>query len=140
MRELLFAVVALAASRVETQGGFLSLAAPDGLKQQMITTSVLHCGDRMTLTLKWEEATNAGTLTVTSENEPTLTSGAQPYTLTVTPQTYRAEYAALNVQGQSVRAYFIINRSTGEAVSESVVDRRSAGRRITMCRSAASQI
>jgi hypothetical protein len=140
MRELLFAVVALAPSWVEAQGGFLSPAASEGLKQQMITTSVLRCGDRMTLTLKWEVATNAGTLIATSEDERPLTGHAEPYTLTVTPQTYRAEYAALNEQGQSVRAYFIMNRSTGEAVSESIVDRRSTGRRIMTCRSAASQM
>ena len=140
MRELLFAVVALVVSRVETQGGFLSLAASEGLKQQMITTSVLRCGDRMTLTLKWEEATNAGTLTVTSEDEGTLTGHAQPYTLTVTPQTYRAEYASIDERGQSVRAYFIINRPTGEAVSESTAGGHSAGRRIMTCRSAASQM
>jgi hypothetical protein len=140
MREILFAVVALAPSWVEAQGGFLPPAASAGLKQQMIATAGLRCGDIMNLTLKWEVATNAGTLTVTQEDERTLTGHAEPYALTVTPQTYRAEYAAHNEQGQSVRAYFIINRSTGEAVSESIVDRRSTGRRIMTCRSAASQM
>ncbi|TDH58494.1 hypothetical protein E2C06_32270 [Dankookia rubra] len=140
MRELLFAVAALAPSWVAAQGGFLPPAGSEGLKQQMITTAVLGCGNRMTLTLKWEEVSNSGTLTVAQENERTFVSHAQPYKLTVTPQTYRAEYAAINEQGQSVQAYFIINRSTGEAVSESITGRRSAGRRIMTCRSAASQM
>ena len=55
MRELLLAAVALAPSWMEAQRSFLSPAGSEGLKQQMITTAVLRCGDLMTLTLKWEE-------------------------------------------------------------------------------------